>query len=173
MTGCTLLKPRAVKEAYGIFNSHIDGKRDRTHEQILDDCIMGHCTELFFIKNGYKDNDQKYMDVFDRDSVTLELKTAKIIENELWSSYQNEAYYNRTVRNTLTRCKQQKIKSIKSLANGGDYNYAERLGIYIFNGKTTNLHNIYDWDGVSFKSQYSDFWSYAKNSCVHLNSTML
>lgn len=51
---------------------------NRTREQILLDCMMGQCAELYLIdKCGYTDNPNGFMDVFDLEGREIEVKVTR------------------------------------------------------------------------------------------------
>ena len=140
-----LLKERAKKECDQIWNNP-NSRRGRSYNKLLADCMQGHAAEIHLIKNGYKNNPKKYMDVFDLNDITVDVK-----------AFMNKspAYSAVAIRNTLAREKDKKLQSINS-TNG--FEYAEHIYIYLIDpiDGTYALEGIYLWDGKKFKKNVSD-----------------
>ena len=69
----TLLKERATSEW-----EKITLVGNRTPQQVLMDCYMGQCAELYLMSKGYIDNPNGYYDVFKPDGITeIECKVTR------------------------------------------------------------------------------------------------
>ena len=139
----SVLKAKANLEAIRIWDSSAGGRRTRSFQQLKCHCMLGASTEIHLQNNGYKDNPKKYMDLFDSEGVTVEVKTID-------ANYKSDNYIKVSVANTVKRCTEQKLNSIQSLNNGGSYDYGEKLMIWVLQNNMISFHSSYIWDQNMF-----------------------
>lgn len=133
------LKKRAAEECDAIWKSSYDNKQGRTRDDLMIDCLKGHAAELHLLLCGYKDNPKKYMDVFDLEGDTVDVK---VIMNV------NSAYASTSIKNTLERARKKKLSSLTS----STYEFANKVYIYLIETDIAeyNLQGIYCWNGEKF-----------------------
>jgi len=128
-----LLKQRAREEAIQI-HSKPSTRRNRSLAQIVEACMFGHATELWLIKNGFKDDTRKYKDLFLNDT-PVEVKTVG---------------YPNAVEFQLERCRKDKLQVFRQ--------YPDIVYMYIGNRKTLDyyLEGIYEWNGNKYVEKVSN-----------------
>lgn len=133
------LKERASIECNAIWQSSFDNKQGRSKSNLMIDCLKGHAAELHLLSCGYKDNPKKYMDVFDLEGDTIDVKAMMNL---------NYAYTTASIKNTLERARKKKLSSLTS----STYEFANKIYIYLIETDIAeyNLQGIYCWDGKQF-----------------------
>ena len=133
------LKERASIECDAIWESSFDNKQGRTKDDLMIDCLKGHAAELHLLSCGYKDNPKKYMDIFDREDDTIDVKAIMNL---------NHKYADTSIKNTLERARKKKLSSLTS----STYEFANKIDIYRIENNTGeyNLQGIYCWNGKQF-----------------------
>jgi len=133
------LKERAAAECDAIWKSSYDNKQGRTRDDLMIDCLKGHAAELHLLSCGYKDNPKKYMDVFDLEGDTVDVKAMMNINYE---------YTRVSIKNTLERARKKKLSSLTS----STYEFANKVYIYLIETDIAeyNLQGIYCWNGEEF-----------------------
>jgi hypothetical protein len=133
------LKKRAAEECDAIWKSSYDNKQGRTKDDLMIDCLKGHAAELHLLSCGFKDNPKKYMDVFDFEGDTVDVK---VIMNV------NSTYTSTSIKNTLERARKKKLSSLTS----STYEFANKVYIYLIETDIAeyNLQGIYCWNGKEF-----------------------
>jgi len=136
------LKERASIECDAIWESESDNKQGRTKDELMIDCLKGHAAELHLLSCGYKDNPKKYMDIFDREDDTVDVKAIMNLSHK---------YVDISIKRTLERARKKKLSSLKS----STYEFANKIYIYLIENDTGeyNLHGIYCWNGKNFEKK--------------------